>query len=125
MTHFLNGLEQVFMKRKKTVIIDFDIVGFHYYPDAPDQVAFLENNHRHLFQIKVGYDVSFLNREKEIFIQADFVKEYLTETYGSPCNFKNMSCEMIADEILTFAKDDNAIWVEVLEDGKGGAKIEL
>ena len=112
-------------RMKKTVILDFDVEGYHFYPNAPKQVSFLENNHRHLFQIRVGYKVSFLNREKEIFIQQDFLKGYLYESYGSPCNFENMSCEMIAQDLLEFIVEDGGIWVEVFEDGKGGAKVQL
>lgn len=112
-------------KMKKTIVLDFEVEGYHFYPNAPKQVSFLENNHRHLFQIRVGYKVNFLNREKEIFIQQDFLKDYLLETYGSPCQFKNMSCEMIASELLEFIIEDGGIWVEVFEDGKGGAKIEI
>lgn len=112
-------------KMKKTIVLDFEVEGYHFYPNAPKQVSFLENNHRHLFQIRVGYKVNSLNREKEIFIQQDFLKDYLFETYGSPCQFKNMSCEMIAVELLEFIIEDGGIWVEVFEDGKGGAKIEI
>ena len=107
-----------------TVIINFDIVGFHYYKDAPNDVSFLRNSHRHIFNIKIGYKVDDLDREKEIFIQTGFVEDYLIESYGSPCLFGQMSCEMIAKELLEFTKDDGSVWCEVLEDNKGGAKVE-
>lgn len=108
----------------RTVILDFDIEGFHYYPNAPKQVAFLENNHRHIFQIRAGLKVDNLNREKEIFIEQDKLKDYLIESYGSPCHFEAMSCEMIAQELLEFLLDDGGVWVEVFEDSRGGAKVE-
>lgn len=106
---------------KTFVIINFDIVGFHRYPDAPEQVSFLRNNHRHIFQIAVSYKVKGLDREKEIFIQQKQVEDYLYESYGNPCQFKAMSCEMIAKDILEFSLEDGAVQVIVLEDGKGGA----
>jgi hypothetical protein len=112
-------------KLVKTVIIDFDIVGFHYYPEAPEKVDFLRHPHRHLFRIRVGYNVQDSNREKEIFIQQDLLTEYLHEAYGYPCIFNNMSCEMIAEDLLYFAQVDDAVWVEVYEDGRGGARVEL
>ena len=111
--------------RMKTVILDFNIEGFHKYPNAPEQVVFLAHLHRHIFQIRVGYKVEHSNREKEIFIEQDNIKHYLTESYGAPCEFDNMSCEMIAEEILLYAKHDGCVWVEVFEDGKGGARVEL
>ena len=112
-------------KKTKTVILDFDIEGFHFYPNAPKQVSFLEHNHRHIFQIRVGYKVQDSNREKEIFIEQDYLKDYLYESYGSPCQFENMSCEMIAEEILEFAQEEGCVWVEVFEDSLGGARIEI
>lgn len=110
---------------KKTVIISVVVEGFHHYPNAPQVVGFLEHNHRHSFIIKAGFEVEDLNREKEIFIERDNIKEYLHESFGSPCQFGAMSCEMIASEILDFSKDDGMIWCEVWEETTGGARVEL
>lgn len=110
---------------KNTVIVQFEIEGFHFYKDAPKEVIFLENKHRHTFIIKAGYSVNDLNREKEIFICRDEIKNYLTESFGVPCNFENMSCEMIAKEILEFGLYDGMIWCEVWEEETGGAKVEI
>jgi hypothetical protein len=110
---------------KTTVITQFEIAGFHHYPNAPEQVNFLSFNHRHIFVIKCGYQVSVLNREKEIFICMDEVKSYLIEAYGYPCQFDAMSCEMIASEIMEFGKIDGMVWCSVWEEETGGAKVEL
>jgi len=110
---------------KNTVIIQFNIDGFHNYPNAPKKVEFLSLNHRHTFKIKAGFNVKDLNREIEIFIARDELISYLNESFGSPCQFGSMSCEMIANEILEFSKDDNMIWCEVWEENTGGARIEL
>ena len=91
---------------KSEVIIQFEMEGFHNYPEPPEQVEFLKYIHRHTFTIKCGYEVTDLNREKEI-------------------QFKNMSCEMIAKEILEFSKEDQMKWCEVWEEKTGGAKVEL
>lgn len=113
------------MNIRTTVVTDFDIEGFHRYPKAPEKVAFLENKHRHLFKIRVHFKVKKMDREKEIFIQEGYLKEYLNESYGFPCQFGAMSCEMIAEEMLQFAKEDGAYKVEVYEDARGGAIVEL
>lgn len=110
---------------KNTVIIQFEIEGFHQYPNAPQEVNFLSDRHRHTFKVKAGYSVKDLNREKEIFIERDYIKEYLTESYGFPCEFGPMSCEMIAKEILTFAQEDGMVWCEVWEENTGGARVGL
>jgi hypothetical protein len=110
---------------KKTVIIQFEVEGFHHYPTAPKEVSFLADNHRHTFVVKAGYSVNDLNREKEIFIERDYIREYLNEAFGSPCQFGAMSCEMIASEILEYAETDGMIWCEVWEEETGGARVEL
>jgi hypothetical protein len=114
-----------FNQMKKTVIIQFEIEGFHHYPNAPKEVEFLSFNHRHTFKVKCGYKVEDLNREKEIFICRDIVKKYLIDFYGSPCQFKNRSCEMIAQEILEQFNEDDMIFCEVWEEETGGARIDL
>lgn len=110
---------------KNTVIVQFEIEGFHQYPNAPEEVGFLSNKHRHTFVVKAGYQVSDLNREREIFLCRDEVKSYLYEAFGSPCIFGDMSCEMIANEILEFASEDGMVWCEVWEENTGGARVEL
>lgn len=110
---------------KRTVIIQFEIEGFHHYPNPPKEVEFLSYNHRHTFVVKCGYKVSELDREKEIFICRDIIKQSLIKKYGNPCQFKNMSCEMIAEEILYEYKKENMIWCEVWEEETGGAKVEI
>ena len=110
---------------KTTVEIQIEKTGFHQYIGAPKKVEFLENNHRHNFIIKCGYKVTDNNREKEIFICRDLVSEYLDEAFGIPCQFDNMSCEMIAQEILEFSEVDGMVWCSVWEENTGGAKVEL
>lgn len=110
---------------KKTVIIQIEIEGFHNYPNAPKEVDFLSHNHRHSFKIKIGYRVNDVNREKEIFLCRDEVKNYLFNQFGNPCKFHAMSCEMIATTIVKSFKKDNVIWCEVWEENTGGARVEL
>jgi hypothetical protein len=118
-----NFIKNIIMK--KQVIIQFEIEGFHHYPDAPEQVKFLSDSHRHTFKVKAGYEVEDSNREKEIFIERDYIKQYLTESFGYPCQFGAMSCEMIAEEILEYAQPEQMIWCEVWEEETGGARVEI
>jgi hypothetical protein len=101
------------------VILDFDVVGFHRWPGAPSEVAFLRHEHRHLFRIRIGICVTNLDREVEIFMEEDALRAHLASAYGQPCRFAARSCEHIATELLSFS---GAEWVEVLEDGCGGAR---
>lgn len=110
---------------KSQVVIQIDIEGFHNYPQAPKPVEYLSDKHRHSFRIKAGYKISHHNREKEIFILRETVREYLNEAYGYPCEFGQMSCEMIAEELLQFSKEDGMVWCEVWEENTGGARVDL
>jgi len=109
----------------KYVVIDFDIEGYHYFPGAPEEVDFLQHNHRHLFRIRAHYRVSDSNREKEIFIEERRIKKYLENKYGNPCLFGMMSCEMIAEDILNENNPDGVDMVEVYEDGRGGSIVSI
>ena len=104
------------------VLTNIDVEGLHFYPDAPDEVYFLKSPHRHIFNIQAEFVVTDLDREIEIFMREAEIKTYLHLKYGTPCIFMNMSCEMIALDILNEFKAHRVI---VLEDGKGGAKVEL
>ncbi len=76
-----------------------------------------------MFNIKAGFEVVGLNRDKEIFIERELIKKYLIKKYKFPCEFEDMSCEMIAREILEFGKSNGMIWCEVFEEKTGGAKV--
>jgi hypothetical protein len=109
---------------RTTVIVDFDVVGFHQYDDAPERVAFLRNRHRHLFRIRAGYQVTGLDREREIFIEENALRAVLRKLFGNPAEFGPRSCETIAAFLLRAAYARGCRWVEVLEDGRGGARVE-
>lgn len=74
--------------------------GFHFYPGASKidpRIAFLENEHRHIFHVTAKIAVTHLDRELEFFLVKWAITEFLTE---SQMNHK--SCEMIATDILLF-----------------------
>lgn len=105
----------------KTVVITNNVVeGFHQYKDAPSQVSFLRNPHRHLFMIECTFQVSHQDREIEIFIMQNKIDRFLRNTYGTPCIFGGMSCEHIAQAIIEHLIDDGCVSVIVREDGLGG-----
>lgn len=116
---------------KTTVILDFDMEGFHWWSDAPDQVAFLRQSHRHLFRFRVGLRVAASNREREIFLEQWHLQDRLNREFamlrgdsrGPVLGFNGMSCEQIAEWVLN--NTDGAVWCEVLEDGRGGARVEV
>ena len=107
---------------RKQVICCLDVQGFHCWPEAPDCLQYLANRHRHIFRIRVLFDVHDSNREIELITKQNEITGFLLYEYGigdGSCDFGSMSCEHIAERIL---KEFGASEVEVLEDGFGGAR---
>jgi len=105
---------------KTFIIVTTDKVGFHKYDNAPDNVKFLRDLHRHKFHIKLGIEVKHDNRELEFFTVL-----YALESYIRDINEVG-SCEMFATNIYNFFKDfySRNCWVEVWEDKENGARVE-
>lgn len=97
------------------------VEGFHFYPNAPAFCGYLSSRHRHVFVIRCGFTVCHNEREIEINRQQRDIEDYLVSKYGMPCEFGGMSCESIAEDLLE--RFQNAEYVEVLEDGYGGASL--
>lgn len=95
------------------------ITGFHKYNDAPTEVSFLRNTHRHLFHIRVAIQVFHNNREIEFFIFKQLVESILDDG-----DFDNKSCEMISDMLyvaINRKHSNRLIEIEVSEDGENGS----
>ena len=79
---------------KSYIWITTQFEGFHYWKDAPDDVGFLRNEHRHIFKCKIYISVNSFNREIEFFQFQRFINS-LTQTNS----FNFMSCEMISNSL--------------------------
>lgn len=97
-----------------------EIIGYHYWKDAPEEVAFLRNNHRHRFEIRCWFPVTHDDRQIEIFLQERAIEAYLKGQYGDEMQLGGMSCEMLAKQLIDVFHCES---VEVLEDGRGGAYV--
>ncbi|MBO7734277.1 MAG: hypothetical protein J6S67_17055 [Methanobrevibacter sp.] len=106
---------------KREILTYNEIQGFHNYPTAPNSVKYLSFIHRHIFVIKTRCQVSHNEREIEIITQQDKIAKKLKDQFGYPCMFGNMSCESIAEWLLNNIEE--LTYVEVLEDGYGGAAL--
>lgn len=114
------GLPAVPLALKRQIIVTQKIEGFHAYGDAPQEVRFLRNLHRHLFHVKVGIPVTHNDRDREFFIEQRRLWQVLS---GYMADNENAgSCEMIAEHILE--KLPHVAWAEVWEDGENGARLE-
>lgn len=112
------------------------IEGTHSWSACPyDEVGYLRDPHRHMFHIKAYKHVTHSNRDVEFIMLKHRIESYLLTNYGKPikhhtgweiadnkliCEFGEMSCEMIAKELI--AQFDLSR-CEVSEDGENGAEV--
>ena len=105
------------------VFINTEFEGIHNYPEAPEEVAFLRNDHRHMFKVYVEITVTHDDRDLEFILLKRFVNEQLKER-----DLDYKSCEMIANEILKSVKEKygplREYKVIVSEDGENGAIVD-
>lgn len=112
-------------KTKTTIVINFNIEGVHCWSNCNiDEVDYLKNMHRHIFYFNVKIPVKHNDRDIEIISLKNslikwFTIRYYDEKYKC-CNFKTMSCEDLANELLLAT---NACEVSVLEDNENGAYV--
>ncbi len=96
----------------------------HQYPNAPDEVAYLRNDHRHLFHVRVEMQVDHDDRDLEFMIVKAELDKFLSDYEGMFLG--SVSCEQMGQNIV-IALD--ARWprrvreVIVAEDGENGGIV--
>lgn len=96
--------------------------GFHKYPNAPEEVSFLRNEHRHIFHIKVWIEIFHNDRDIEFILFKRFINSIIV---SNQLDYK--SCEMISDEIyykIIEKYPNRKIKIEVSEDLENGSYKE-
>lgn len=109
---------------KQTFVYITDTVEFlHQYKDAPDEVAYLRNLHRHLAHYKVAIEVFHTDREIEFIM----LKHQLYQFTHNTDHDLNCSCEQFAESLLEWAQfyygKNRDIIIEVSEDGENGVEL--
>lgn len=98
----------------------------HRYVDAPEEVYFLREWHRHILHIKLEIEVFHDDRELEFILIKRELESYLdTLDLNSP---SNLSCETVARFILEHFQAEygfqrNAT-ITVSEDGENGSILK-
>ena len=116
-------------------------IGFHCWPDAPKELSYLSELHRHEFHVEVAVKVTHDNRDVEfqtlrhhvdecintlktcITVQPNFLDGTTEDEYVEDYA---MSCEMMAEWIkngITHLHGYKVHYVDVSEDGENGARI--
>jgi len=100
-------------------------IGFHNWPEAPEEVEFLQHKHRHKFMFKVAIEVGHNDRDIEFFLFKRFVDGVLVEIFEEL--EERASCEMIAHDLweeITIAYPNRHIKISVSEDGEVGVDMD-
>jgi len=101
------------------IIINLQYEATHCWKDCDiEEVSFLKNPHRHIFYICCKKIVEHKDRAIEIIQFKRQIEKYLQDTYHK--DFGNMSCEMIAEQLMI---DFELSYCSVLEDNENGAEI--
>lgn len=113
------------MSLKTRIVVNLQIPWIHRWNNCDiNEVKYLREYHRHLFYIRCEKAVKGKDREIEIISYKNLIENFIKDRYYLYhlwlCKFGNMSCEMIAEELL---KKFNLDLCEVLEDWENGALI--
>ena len=107
---------------KSSIVVRTSFEGIHKYSDAPQEVAFLREPHRHLFVVEVEMEVFHSDRELEFIMVKHNLNKFL---FSKPFGIRS-SCEQMASEIITFlvgAYGERQMIVGVFEDGENGGRV--
>ena len=108
---------------KTTITIRLQVEGVHRWAKCPhEDVKFLRDFHRHIFHVECEKQVFHDDRDVEFIRFKREVLKYLLDKYddGECLKFNDMSCEMIAKELVL--KYD-LIKCSVFEDNENGATV--
>ena len=100
-----------------TIFITTQFEGFHQWAGAPDEVGFLRNSHRHIFHVRVQFEVEHNDRDLEFILMKRKLDKFIADNIDKK---DTGSCEMMAEKIF---KNFHPciVQVEVNEDGENGA----
>jgi hypothetical protein len=104
-----------------TVLVE----GSHCWPGCPfDEVAYLRDPHRHVFYIRAYHHVTHSDRDVEFIMLKHKIQEYMKERFYDNTQrmhvFGAMSCEMIAQQLIT---EFGLTRCDVSEDNENGAVV--
>jgi len=112
---------------KMFIIVKAQKEALHQWPEAPEEVLFLRNLHRHIFYIEVKVPVSHEERDVEFILLKRKLEEFLNYI---GMNLGQMSCESFAIRIYGALRSEKfsgpcvtAHSIKVFEDNENGAEV--
>ena len=111
------------------IFVTTQFEGMHRWKDAPEEVSFLREYHRHIFHVRFEVEVTKEDRDIEfILLKRELNKLVETLFVGAKLD---ESCESIAKKIADFMTRENRLCAgrgavcEVSEDGENGAVVSI
>lgn len=108
----------------RDIRVHTSFVGYHRWPEAPDEVRFLRSDHRHVFHVYVSApitkdrDIEFFMLQRKV---SNIIKRMNCTRIDDECLLGTMSCEHLATIILEQLPE--ASQVEVYEDNENGSRV--
>lgn len=117
-----------------SVFCTTEVIGFHRWPMAPDEVSYLRHEHRHKFGIRAEVSVEENDREVEFHLLRRYVESIvwtgalMAQEGVAEIDFGSRSCESLAHYVLNALREhypNRPLYrVAVDEDGENGAIVE-
>lgn len=107
-----------------TIIVTTEAEFIHRYMDAPAEVRFLRDWHRHMLKFNIEIAVNHFDRELEFIMVKRFVNELLTHEIN--LNYVDTSCENICKELISkLIQKYGERWIVITasEDGENAGKV--
>lgn len=104
--------------------------GIHCWPEAPEEVKFLRDPHRHIFEVVIEMQVFHDDREVEFIMLKHKVNKWLDvhKDNNGVWQMGRMSCEQVAEQLIELleSKYGKGRWiaVSVYEDGENGCTVD-
>ena len=99
--------------------------GLHFWQNAPEEVGFLRQTHRHIFHVRVEVNVTHDDRDIEFIMMKRHLEQFIPEAQAKLLD--GCSCEMLGEFFLDKGKEK---WpavkygvADVSEDGENGAVV--
>lgn len=114
---------------KMLIEVKTQFEGTHRWPEAPEEVEFLRNMHRHMFHVSLHIPVEHSDRDLEFIMVKRALDEFISKQYvhSNGCAaLGRMSCEDVAWDISKWASskyERGGILVSVTEDGENGCWV--
>jgi len=105
---------------QKNIFIRTSFEGYHSWEKAPEEVKFLRNKHRHIFNITAYFKVDHNDRDLEFFMVRRALDKFIDKHIPKE---DAGSCETIAQFIIENFMPDKILQVSVQEDTENGALI--